>query len=69
MPEANTTWRVNRESMKWCCVMALEYEMYRRCKNKQALMSAGDTIRCEKCDTEMICDPSQNDGRLRWRVK
>jgi hypothetical protein len=63
----NSTWRVNYQGMEKCCVMALEYEMYRRGDQKEPLMREGDTIKCLNCNSEMICDPSLKDGWLRWR--
>lgn len=69
MSKPNSQWRVNQQGMERCCIKTLEYEMYRRGDQKEPLMVEGQTLRCSNCNSELICDPSLRDGRLRWRWK
>lgn len=66
MSAPNHTWRVNQTGMERCCVMALEYEMYRRGGANEDLMVEGDTLKCDRCGSKMICDRG-TENRLRWR--
>jgi hypothetical protein len=63
----NSKWRIHEYGMEKCCIRTLEIAMYDREDKGQELMIEGDTIKCLNCNSEMICDPSLRDGRLRWR--
>lgn len=69
MSEPNSTWRVNRDGMNPCCYLELKCELYRRKGENEPLMVENDILKCSTCNSEMICDPSLNDQRLRWRWK
>lgn len=69
MSEPNSRWRVNREGMEQCCYYDLLSEMHRRKGLNEPLMVNGDILKCSTCNSEMVCDPSLNDQRLRWRWK
>lgn len=66
-PNSIWEWRVNRKDMPQCCYTSLLSEAYRRHDAKEELMKNGDILKCSTCNSEMICDPSLNDQRLRWR--
>jgi len=66
--ETNATWRVNRTGMKQCCYATLQYEIYRRKDRDEELLKKGNTLICEKCKSEMICEEGIS-GRLRWGMK
>ena len=60
MAKPNSTFRVNYKGMKGCC------ELYCRVDKGQELHIEGDTIICDRCKSELICDKGTGD-RLRWR--
>lgn len=62
-------YRRNEEGMNPCCKTTLMLEMYRRRDEGEEIHVENDVIKCSTCNSEMICDPSLNDQRLRWRWK
>jgi hypothetical protein len=67
MSQLNIPYRVNEQGMEQCCKNTLMLELYRREDAKELIHEEGATIKCLNCGSEMICDLSQRDGRLRWR--
>lgn len=71
MAVANITWR--HKGVEGCCYRSLRDEMYRRRQThfgglREELMIENQIFKCQMCGSEMICDKSKNDGRLRWRA-
>jgi hypothetical protein len=67
MSQPNTTYRYRPEGLEQCCLTTLSLEMYRREDAGEEKYVEGQVIKCINCNSEMICDESLKDGRLRWR--
>lgn len=54
--------------MKQCCYLQLRDEMYHRADIGKPRMVQGQTLKCDACNSEMICENGIS-GRLRWGMK